>query len=963
MIRRETIVRYYTENTIAKLPYSLFVPLSFRRKERSRLIVSVLIILFLFVSCGKKSVGFTPEERRAADSIVSTVHSVDSLALLQKRLEAEGNRLGSIAALREWGKALRNESRFDESLRVHGEGLKQAESLGDTLEWVQALNYIGTDYRRLGVLDAAQEYHYRALKLCEACTDTSFTAKKNRVKSLNGLGNIYLTLGNYERADSAFRLALAGERALGSAVGQAINYANLGSIFKHRRQNDSAWVYYRRSMELNQKAGNDIGIALCHTYYGLLYEEAQQYDKAYAEYRTAYGLMEVSKDEWHALESLIALAHIDYVTGNETRALDNLHQAEATARKIKSKEHLADIYALYYRIYEKQGDYRRALANHVQASALQDSVAGAEKMNRIQNVSLNIEHWQQAERMSQARQELESERTAKLGILYTGILLVLLLLLTVAFLFYSGRMKRRNHLLLKKMSTLCENFFTNITHEFRTPISVILGLSRDIAQDTETPESVRKRAFTIERQGNSLLTLINQLLDISKVKSAVGNPDLRCGDIAVQVGMIVESYRDYAHSRGIDLQFISKGDTVMDFVPDYVNKVLNNLISNALKFTPQYGKVSLSVWREGERVQLDIADTGKGIPAESLTHVFEPFYQAESEAAHLGTGVGLALVKQIVDAVGGTIEIESTLGKGTTFHLSIPVRHGKNIHAAVGTEEAVNTPLLPECPVTPNDSEAEDNDSQRLLIIEDNSDVAAYIGLQLADRYAIYYASDGRGGLEKAKELVPDLIITDLMMPGMDGLEVCRRVRGNEIINHVPIIIVTAKISEEDRVRGLEAGADAYLTKPFSSQELRMRVEKLVEQRRLLREKYSQGTENKEENTLQDVADRRFLLAVTDHIYLLLNAGKNVDVTQIASKMCMSNSQFYRKMTALTGYTPTTFIQYIKIRKARQLLDKNPQMNFKEVSELSGFSDYSTFVRAFKNICGVKPTEYVKETE
>ena len=300
MIRRETTVRYYTENTIAKLSYNLFMPLYFRRKERPRLIVSVLIILFLFVSCGKKSVGFTPEERRAADSIVSTVHSVDSLALLQKRLEAEGNRLGSIAALREWGKALRNESRFDESLRVHGEGLKQAESLGDTLEWVQALNYIGTDYRRLGVLDAAQEYHYRALKFCEACTDTSFTAKKNRVKSLNGLGNIYLTLGNYERADSAFRLALAGERALGSAVGQAINYANLGSIFKHRRQNDSAWVYYRRSMELNQKAGNDIGIALCHTYYGLLYEEAQQYDKAYAEYRTAYGLMEISKDEWHA---------------------------------------------------------------------------------------------------------------------------------------------------------------------------------------------------------------------------------------------------------------------------------------------------------------------------------------------------------------------------------------------------------------------------------------------------------------------------------------------------------------------------------------------------------------------------------------------------------------------------------------------------------------------------------------
>ena len=917
-------------------------------------------IVLLFVSCTDRPSGFTSDERHVVDSIVKTVHSVDSFDLLHKRMEATGNQLGSIVVLREWGKALRNESRFDEALRVHGEGLKLAETLCDTLEWVQALNNIGTVYRRLGVLDAAQEYHYRALRLSEACTDTSFTAKKNRLRSLNGLGNIYLTLGNYERADSALRLALAGEKALGSVVGQAIDFANLGSIFKYRKQNDSAWVYYRHSMALNTEAGNVVGIALCHTFYGSLYEDARQYDRAYAEYQTAYAMMKESKDEWHALESQMALAHIDYATGNSVRALDNLHQAEMTARKIKSKEHLAGIHDMYYRLYERQGDYRKALENHVAASALRDSVVGMEKVNRIQNVSLNVERRQQLEQMGRARQELESERTAKLGILYAGILLIVLLLLIVAFLYYSGRMKRRNHRLLKKMSQLRENFFTNITHEFRTPLSVILGLSRDMAQDKEASGPIRERACTIERQGNSLLQLINQLLDISKVKSAVGDPDWCHGDIAVQVGMIVESYRDYARSRGIDLQFIAKGDTKVDFVPDYVNKILNNLLSNALKFTPQYGRVSVSLWRDGGCLLLDVADTGKGILPESVAHIFEPFYQAESETAHLGTGVGLALVKQIVDAVGGTITVESVLDKGTTFRLSIPVSHGKKQYADVGPNETVNTPLLPEHSAVPDDSAASDNDSRRLLIIEDNGDVAAYIGSQLADRYAIYYASDGLGGLEKAKQLVPDLIITDLMMPGMSGLDVCRQVRGDAVINHVPIIIVTAKISEVDRVEGLKAGADAYLTKPFNSEELRTRVAKLMEQRCLLREKYSQEPGDEEDTTSQDHVNRRFLLTVTDHIYLLINDGQNVDVTQLASRMCMSNSQFYRKMTALTGQSPAAYIQRIKIKKAKLLLDKNPRMSFKEVSELCGFSDYSTFIRAFKAICGVTPSQYVK---
>lgn len=908
----------------AKALHSLTMSRLASMGKRHRLPLSALAAFtagfLLLVACGKKSVAFTPDERKTVDSTVRSVRTPDSLALLQKQLESKGDRLGSVVALREWGKALRNESRFEEALRTHSEGLRQAESIGDTLEWVQALNNIGTDYRRMGVLDAAQEYHYSAWKLSEECADTSFTAKKNRVVSLNGLGNIYMTLGNYERADSTLRMALKGEQQLNSALGQAINYANLGSIFEHRGQTDSAWVYYRKSMALNTDAGSDLGISLCHTYFGSLYEKAGQYEKATGEYETAYQMMQASKDEWHALNSLIALAGIYHATGNGTKELEYLDRAKQVAEGIKSPEHLAEIHTLYYKHYKETGDCRSALMSYEKAMAMQDSVLDMEKVNRIQNTSLSIERNRQEREKNGMKLRLERERTMRyVGFIVLGVVLLALGSLLAAVL-YTNRLRRRNHLALKRVSELRENFFTNITHEFRTPLTVILGLSHDL-QAAES-EEVKDKARTIERQGNGLLTLINQLLDISKIKSAVGNADWRNGNITAQLTMIVETYRDYARNRNIDLQFFAKDTVEMDFVPDYVNKVINNLLSNALKFTPEYGKVNVTMRREGERLLIDVEDTGQGMDEETLAHVFEPFYQGEGDTPNIGTGVGLALVKQIMDAVEGTVTAESTEGRGTTFHLSVPIRNEAKQRIAATSE--THTPLLPEAGTPLADNEGEDSQC-RLLVIEDNRDIAAYIGSQFADRYAVSYAENGKAGLEKAQELVPDLIITDLMMPGMDGLEVCRQVRGNEITGHIPIIVVTAKITEEERIRGLEAGADAYLAKPFNAEELRTRVEKLIEGRQLLRKKYAQmmtahQDDEDEEATQRRAADLRFLAKVSDVIYLQLNRGKDIEVSQIASAMCMSDRQFYRKMNALTDSTPTVYIQRVKIKKPRVFL-------------------------------------------
>ena len=573
----------------------------------------------------------------------------------------------------------------------------------------------------------------------------------------------------------------------------------------------------------------------------------------------------------------------------------------------------------------------------------------------------------QMQQTGEARLKPEQECSERNVVGYGILASVAALLACLAgTLFYIQRIRLRSHRALLQASSLRENFFTNITHELRTPLTVILGLSRDLQRDVTVSTRTKAKVETIERQGNSLLTLINQLLDISKIKSAADSPDWRNGDIGIYIEMIIETYRDYARNRNIDLQYLSKEAMEMDFAPDYVNKLMNNLLSNALKFTPEYGKVSVMTWREGERWLMDVSDTGAGIGPEALAHIFEPFYQAGENAHNVGSDVGLALVKQIVDAIGGKITVESAKGKGTTFHLSLPVRNeGKR---RMSDEALPPQPLPPEVAPAPRDSE---DGACRLLVIEDNRDLATYIGELFARRYAVFYAADGKEGLERARELIPDLIITDLMMPGIDGLELCRKIRADENLNHIPLIMVTAKVTEEERIKGLKAGADAYLAKPFNSEELCTRVDKLLESRRMLRDKFTQSSSTNATGTLKGRDDRpstaipgnpdhEFLAGIARYVYHQTDNGRKVDVPSIASHLHMSHSLFYRKLFALTGLTPQGYILRVRVQRAQQMIDEAPNPVYGEIADRCGFNDYSTFVRAFRNIYGITPSEYKK---
>lgn len=842
----------------------------------------------------------------------------------------------SLATLRQQGKKERDASRYDEALRLHIRGLDMARAVGDSSEWIQALNNIATDYRRMGMLDVAQSYHYQALSLCDESSDTTYQMRKNRVKALNGLGNIYLSIYSYDDADSVFRQALEGEHQLGSATGQAINYANLGSIYSARGDDEKALDYYRQSMFYNKKDSNLLGMALCHLYFGNIYERRQQYDLALREYEQSDRMMTDLKDLWHALEPRLALASVYYHTHEDAKAQALLDKADATARQINSWEHIVEVHHLYFQLMQRQGRYHEALDHHLIATAYQDSILDNEKLDRIHNIGINIERTRQQEMVDMAQNELQTEKRIRQQSAWLFGLTVILLLAVISALLYVQRMRHHSMEMMREASRLREDFFTNITHEFRTPLTVILGLSRKIRENTEVPQSVSDKASTIERQGNRLLTLVTQLLDISKVKSVIGEPNWQHGNICAQVAMLLETYIDYAANRGVTLKYHYDKAIEMDFVPDYVNKVMSNLVSNALKFTPNGGTISVNLYQRGDRLHIDVSDTGHGISSDKLAHIFEPFYTTGDTGETKGTGIGLALTQEIISHLNGTITAESQVGKGTTFHIVMPIQ---NRSADPVTETEIGNSGKPI-----------------IVVAEDNADVADLLCTQLEPFYEVVAARDGVEALKRAGEIIPDLVITDVMMPNMDGMALARAIRANDLTAHIPIIMVTARVTEQDRIEGIKAGADAYLVKPFNTEELLTRVAKLLEQRIMLRDKYAQTIT--QAPVSDDAIEDHFLARVEQVIVAHINKGEDITVTMVADDLNITARQLHRKVTGLINQSPAALIRITRINCAKTIMAAKPEMPLKSVALACGFTDYSHFAKVFRTVTGVSPTAW-----
>ena len=553
----------------------------------------------------------------------------------------------------------------------------------------------------------------------------------------------------------------------------------------------------------------------------------------------------------------------------------------------------------------------------------------------------------------------------------TFIILIVLLTAAVFFLVISYIDKLKTIRSLKRVEHIRSDIFAKITHEFRTPLTTILGLSRQMREMKDiSPNHSVTFLSAIERQSKNLSFLINQLLDIANLQSEVNTIEWKTGNIVSFVNMVTESFAILASGKDIDLQFFSKEKEVeTDFVPDYLNKILNNLIGNAIKYseggTHIYVMTEISE-KDKKKFIIKVIDNGVGISKDDLPYLFDLFYQTNQNKVKEGNGIGLTITKQLVEVSGGKIDVMSEPGKGTTFTITIPIQVSEKILYSHWKQDVEAESSYPSSELTNStdgffiDKISKDDTRYTILLVEDNKDIAIFIrSIFPNNKYNIVYCSNGEDAYKLVESTVPDIIITDIIMPKKNGIELIKDIKTSSLLNHIPIIIISAKNRNEDIYEGLKVGADTYLAKPFQPEELKIRVNNLLASRNLLIEKYRRTVlkEDKNSDIRDEVsANAEFLRLATDLIYREM---KNPDFTptMLSEELAISMSQLNKKLNAITGYPTSTYILQVKLSNAKKLLS-NESKTIGEIAAECGIYDVNYFSRVFKRHTGFTPTQF-----
>jgi len=519
---------------------------------------------------------------------------------------------------------------------------------------------------------------------------------------------------------------------------------------------------------------------------------------------------------------------------------------------------------------------------------------------------------------------------------------------------------------LREMDRMKSNFFANISHEFRTPLTLILSPLEDLKK-VQTSEKATDLIDMVGRNAKKLLHNVNELLDLSKLNAGKFKLQLQQRDIVSHASGIVQSYASLAQQSDLELYYSSSYDELMiAYDQSLLEHILQNLLSNALKFTKPGGKIECLLYPSASStdfIEICVRDTGIGIAQEHLDQIFERFYQVDDSTTrgYQGTGIGLALVKELVEVQGGAIQAESTVGKGSRFTLSIPLyleEEGKEVSTDTDAAEPVAyTPMdhasaTPMAPVTTHHDQA-----AVVLLVEDNAEVRAYIAGYLKQYYHVIEAKNGQEGVTKARQHIPDLIVSDVMMPQIDGYELCDTLKQDLSTAHIPVILLTARAGQEDKLNGLSIGADDYLVKPFDSRELYTRIENLISNRARIQKALRGSNYNIPASLDLTSVDQRFLNDLNDTLAASYH-DERFNVVQLGERLHLSERQVRRKIKALTGQSPNEMIRNYRLDIAKTLVTQQTG-SISEIAFQTGFSSRGYFTKCFKERFGYAPSDMV----
>ncbi len=558
--------------------------------------------------------------------------------------------------------------------------------------------------------------------------------------------------------------------------------------------------------------------------------------------------------------------------------------------------------------------------------------------------------------------------------------LVIILVVYIIIRVYKHRLLLKSSLEMERRKSIDEQqlnnerlrFYTNITHELRTPLTLILGPLEDLVADKQFPDVYKKRIKMIHSSALRLLNLINQILEFRKTETQNRRLAVAKGQISPVVTEIGLRYKELNHNEKVSIKLNIDNIPEIYFDSDIIHTVLNNLLSNAVKYTPE-GSIDLTLKtikiNDEDLVEISVADTGYGIDQKALPHIFDRYYQAEGKHQASGTGIGLALVRSLSELHEGSLSVDSEVGKGTVFTFRLKVNN--TYPNALHKESSPHVEKIEEQP-----AEEITNKQPVVLVVEDNDDIREYIESSLSPKYSVITAINGQEGVDLAKKYIPDAIISDIMMPVMDGMELCKTVKEDINTSHIPVILLTAKDSIQDKEAGYEIGADSYLTKPFSAKLLISRIHNILESRRMLASIISahvkgadavasdtvtiEKTDPKESapalslSKLDEAFIQKFTKIVEDNLTM-----SELDMAYMQDALNMSHSTLYRKLKGLTGMSGNEFIRKIRLKRGYELLKEG--CNVSEAAYSCGFNDVGYFRNCFKDEYGMSPSQFIKQ--
>lgn len=907
---------------------------------------------------------------------VMTIQYASGAIDLGKKLDFKK---GVTTAYNNTGVGYYQQNKYTEALEWYNKALAMHKEMGNFKGEGYVLSNMGLIYWKQGALPTAVEYYLQSLKIWDY-----HKLESEKASVYDNLANVYNEQEEYDLAlTTYFKARDIQKKHAKSGHDQSMTVSNIGTAYLGKANYQEALKYFLESLTfLSEDEKESRAVSLSNI--GLTYIELKDNAKAQDYLLRALKLQQETEDSDGMIHTLMGLAQTTLQTGRLKESGVYAKQALDLAKEINDKAVLAEAWQILASLAEKQGDFKNAYTYYTNSVNARDSIRDKENIYKIANLQAAVETEKKQAEIESLKKE-HQQQVFRRNTLAAGLIALLIIAALIVsrqrlkirqnnqLVTINGELTRQSQQLeeqtkkLKELDQLKSTFFANISHEFRTPLTLILNSLSDrmtTAKSKDNKEE-QEQLTVMYRNAKRLLNLINQLLDLSKLDAGHMKLSPANVDLNELLNVVYASFSSLIHSRQIRFSLSLPNEKIICRLDtDKVEKILFNLLSNAFKFTPVGGSIEFSVSVNSNMIQVMVQDSGHGIADDQLAHVFDRFYQGKQYYAdEQGTGIGLALTKELVELHGGKIWAENKPG-GACFILQLPLIPAVNDEETivVSTMKQVDENITTVSPVAildtnENISSADDTSRATILIVEDSEDLRNYIKKSLADSYEVIETPNGKKGLEKAIATVPDLVITDWMMPEMDGITLCHRLKTDERTSHIPIILLTALASDESRFQGLETGADEYLTKPFDNRELQVRIKNLIESRKLLRDRYSRELHLGPKKVQVTSMDEKFLEKVMQTVETYMG-DPDFSMEKFGQEVGLSRMQLHRKLKALTGESPGDFLRTMRLQRAKRLLEAKTG-NVSEIAYEVGFNNLSYFSKCYREQFGITPNETI----